>query len=41
MNFAKSTVRGAYARVILTTNVGNLQNNGLEKICGVIFSAYV
>ena len=41
MNFAKSTVRDAYARGNPTTNVGNLKNNGLEKICGVVISAYV
>jgi hypothetical protein len=41
MNFAKSIVRDAYARGIPTTNVGNLKNNGLAKVCGVIISAYV
>ena len=41
MNFAKSTVRDAYARDTPTTNVGNLKNNGLATIGGVIISAYV
>ena len=40
MSFAKSIVRDAYARGTPTTNVGNLKNNGLAKICGVMISAY-
>jgi hypothetical protein len=39
-NFAKSIVRDAYARGNPTINVGNLKNNGLAKICGVMISAY-
>jgi hypothetical protein len=41
MRFAESTVRDAYDRGAPTTNVGNLKNNDLAKICGVIISAYV
>ncbi len=41
MSFAKSTVRDAYAHGTPTTNVGNLKNIGLAKICSVIISAYV
>ena len=41
MSFAKSTGRDAYARGTPTINVGNLKNNGLAKIRGVIISASV
>jgi len=41
MNFAKSTGRDVYARGTPAINVGNLKNNGLAKIRGVIISASV
>jgi len=41
MSFTKSTVRDAYARGTPTTDVGNLKNNSLAKICGVIINTYV
>jgi hypothetical protein len=40
MNIAKSTVRDVCARETTTTNDGNLKNNGLAPICGVIISTY-